>query len=380
MTRRITTGRGSVVCSECSSHDACSSTSAFSLSRSTTARRTVQTLIGSKVALRTSTRPAVTLPRGRCSAGRRGPDVALVAPSWPPWRARGSAAVGYGRAASRARRPGRSRATRTLLAVRAAAPSTASATARARRRGPRGRRRRCSARAAAGAAATRSASRFTPRNGELRQAAHEPAGRPVAGAPEDHRRLPRRRPARARRRRAPRAREPHEARRVAGVVLDAVAQDDAAVELRGRARCRAPPSAASASATRRAPPRPSTLAATHAAPAAAASRRKRAHCASACGCETTASIVARARRLARDQARGASARTCSPTIATSSVVERERVERRVDRALERVLDRHERRARPSPSCTATTRVVDRRRAGRARRRRRRGGAAQRLLA
>ena len=39
---------------------ACSTSSAFSLSSSTAARRTVQTLIGSYVALRTSTRPAVT--------------------------------------------------------------------------------------------------------------------------------------------------------------------------------------------------------------------------------------------------------------------------------------------------------------------------------
>src|SRR5919112_2408669 len=62
----MTTGRGIAVCSERSSQAACSSTSAFALSSRTAARRTEQTLIGSKVALRTSTRPA-SRPRGRCS-------------------------------------------------------------------------------------------------------------------------------------------------------------------------------------------------------------------------------------------------------------------------------------------------------------------------
>ena len=66
VTRRMTTGRGIAVCSERSSQAACSSISAFSLSRRTAARRTEQTLIGSKVALRTSTRPA-SRPRRRCS-------------------------------------------------------------------------------------------------------------------------------------------------------------------------------------------------------------------------------------------------------------------------------------------------------------------------
>src|SRR3954466_10770029 len=64
-TSRITTGRGMAVCSERSSHVACSSSSAFDLSSRIAARRTEQTLIGSNVALRTSTRPA-SRPRGRC--------------------------------------------------------------------------------------------------------------------------------------------------------------------------------------------------------------------------------------------------------------------------------------------------------------------------
>ena len=57
MTRRITAGRFIVVLAECSCHSECSMTSAFSLSSSTTARRTVHTLIGSYVAFNTSTRP-----------------------------------------------------------------------------------------------------------------------------------------------------------------------------------------------------------------------------------------------------------------------------------------------------------------------------------
>src|SRR3712207_8246143 len=62
---------------------------------------------------------------------------------------------------------------------------------------------------------------------ELRQAAHEPARRRVRRAPEDDRRLER--AARVARRAVARAREPHEPRRVVGDVLDAGAQDLAAV-------------------------------------------------------------------------------------------------------------------------------------------------------
>src|SRR4051794_33258101 len=63
----MTIGREIDARSECSSQPARSMTSAFSLSRSTTARRTVQTLIGSNVALRTSTRPDA-----RCSISGSG--------------------------------------------------------------------------------------------------------------------------------------------------------------------------------------------------------------------------------------------------------------------------------------------------------------------
>src|SRR5579884_4210323 len=64
----MTTGRWSEVLAECSSQSACSITSAFSLSRRTTARLTVHTLIGSYVAFNTSTRPT-SRPRRWCSGG-----------------------------------------------------------------------------------------------------------------------------------------------------------------------------------------------------------------------------------------------------------------------------------------------------------------------
>src|SRR4051812_18836478 len=75
VTRRITTGRGIAVCSDRNSQAACSSISALALMRRIAARRTEHTLIGSYVALRTSTRPA-SRPRGRCSW--TGAD-----PTWP---------------------------------------------------------------------------------------------------------------------------------------------------------------------------------------------------------------------------------------------------------------------------------------------------------
>src|SRR3712207_2655669 len=53
----MTTGRGSEPVAQCSDAVDSSMTSAFALSSSTVARRTVHTLIGSYVALRTSTRP-----------------------------------------------------------------------------------------------------------------------------------------------------------------------------------------------------------------------------------------------------------------------------------------------------------------------------------
>src|SRR2546423_15446132 len=55
----MTTGRASVVLSECSSWRPRSSSSALALSSSTTARRTVHTLIGSYVAFSTCTRPPI---------------------------------------------------------------------------------------------------------------------------------------------------------------------------------------------------------------------------------------------------------------------------------------------------------------------------------
>src|SRR5437588_3062328 len=77
---RITTGLWIDRLTDRSSHSLCSITSAFSFSNSTTARRTVQTLIGSKVALRTSTRPP-SRPRRWCSSGDADPTgVGVVVP------------------------------------------------------------------------------------------------------------------------------------------------------------------------------------------------------------------------------------------------------------------------------------------------------------
>src|SRR5438552_14899233 len=78
----MTTGRASVELSECSSQRPLSRSSAFSFSSSTTARRTVHTLIGSKVAFRTSTLPLVALagdvsgPCHWCSVGDTDPTGA----------------------------------------------------------------------------------------------------------------------------------------------------------------------------------------------------------------------------------------------------------------------------------------------------------------
>src|SRR5256885_13027532 len=77
----MTAGREMVELAECSSHSACSIISAFSLSRSTTARRTVQTLIGSYVAFNTSTRPTARPRRwcSRCGADPNGSGVTEAA-------------------------------------------------------------------------------------------------------------------------------------------------------------------------------------------------------------------------------------------------------------------------------------------------------------
>src|SRR5438270_3717847 len=83
----MTTGRAIVLVAEWSSQSPRSMISAFSLSNSTTARRTVHTLIGSYVALRTSTRPT-SRPRRRCSGGDAdqtgaGIEVAITGASVP---------------------------------------------------------------------------------------------------------------------------------------------------------------------------------------------------------------------------------------------------------------------------------------------------------
>src|SRR3712207_8459621 len=77
----MTTGRGSEPVAQCSSRAPISITSALLLSSSTVARRTVHTLIGSYVAVRTSTRPPDQRPppsaSGPCrweSPGGRGPS------------------------------------------------------------------------------------------------------------------------------------------------------------------------------------------------------------------------------------------------------------------------------------------------------------------
>src|SRR5919205_220714 len=79
--RRMTTGRGSEPRAQCSSSAPSSTTSALALSNSTVARRTVQTLMGSYVALSTRTRPPLqrfepvgTRPRRRRRCARFEPD------------------------------------------------------------------------------------------------------------------------------------------------------------------------------------------------------------------------------------------------------------------------------------------------------------------
>ena len=227
-TSRITTGRAMRGALGVELPAPALDSSALSLSSSTTARRTEQTLIGSNVALRTSTRP-LSRPRRRCSEGGADPTGAggTVLPSQAqcsdPAATRsalsGPALGRRGRSRARAR-PRRSRGARRPR----------------RRRGrpggsPGGRRRTCSARAA----------RVGPRldlgqvdlaPGELVQAADEPAGAVGAGTPEDERCL---RPAlrggldgRPRRRRA--ACEPDEASRVVVAVLDVARRTTRAVD------------------------------------------------------------------------------------------------------------------------------------------------------
>ena len=84
----------------------------------------------------------------------------------------------------------------------------------------------------------------------------------------------------------------------------------------------------------------------------------RAHCAVACGCETTVSISESSSGGARDQA---VADRMDDLAEDRDVLglHRERVERRVDRALKRVLDRNQ-RALDGPEVDRHHRVVDRR--------------------
>src|SRR4051794_7842169 len=116
-TSRMTTGRGSEPVAQWSSLVPISTTSAFALSRSTVARRTVQTLIGSYVAFRTSTRPpdqrpqpseagpcrwwsaggtdpsgaggtaAVAIAAGKCTHGFRGTRAVRAVRRFAPWHA-----------------------------------------------------------------------------------------------------------------------------------------------------------------------------------------------------------------------------------------------------------------------------------------------------
>ena len=334
----MTTGRGSVECSECSSLRAARRPRPCAFSSSTTARRTVQTLIGSNVALSTSTRPW-SRPRRRCSAsgadgGKPGGGGIAAA-----WRARVSAT-----------RPSPSARAGSYRAR--AAPGSARAV-------PRPPPRSCASAVAPVEVGEEQvvAQPPAPRprldlrqvdraRRQLGQAAHEPARALVAVAREHDRGL-------APAGRAPNgsavasARQPDEARLVARLVLD-----------RPRA---APRRRRAAAASRGADRRPRLDRSAHdrahglggrarrdqPRAAAARSRRNRAHWPSACGCESTVSIASSADAGARDQALG-TARHRLADDRDARAVGRQRVERRVDRALERVLDRHQRRARPRP--------------------------------
>src|SRR5215208_1930794 len=89
----ITTGRGSEPVAQCRSREPISITSALLLSSSTVARRTVQTLIGSNVALRTSTRPPDQRPQPSVSGPCRWESLGGTDPSG----AGGTAAVAIAR-------------------------------------------------------------------------------------------------------------------------------------------------------------------------------------------------------------------------------------------------------------------------------------------
>src|SRR5688572_14109439 len=77
----MTTGRGNEPDAQCRSREPTSITSALLLSSSTVARRTVHTLIGSNVALRTSTRPPDQRPQPSASGPCRGESLGGTDPS-----------------------------------------------------------------------------------------------------------------------------------------------------------------------------------------------------------------------------------------------------------------------------------------------------------
>src|SRR5687767_5370226 len=77
----MTTGRGNEPDAQCRSREPTSITSALLLSSSTVARRTVHTLIGSYVALRTSTRPPDQRPQPSASGPCRWESLGGTDPS-----------------------------------------------------------------------------------------------------------------------------------------------------------------------------------------------------------------------------------------------------------------------------------------------------------
>ena len=125
-----------------------------------------------------------------------------------------------------------------------------------------------------------------------------------------------------------------------GVVLDVLAQHRAAVERGRRAACRAPQRDSSPSATWRTASAVDGAASTcarAAAPRAGSARTGR----SACGCETTVRTASSSSGAGGEQAEVHGMQQLADDHDVLGL-EHERVERRVDRALERVLDRHQR--------------------------------------
>ena len=181
----MTTGRGRLRLSAWSAHSPCSSTSARFLRIRTAARRTVQTLIGSKEAFRTRTRPD---ERPRCS-GRPGPGSARTGPgseSPAPAASSGSARAATSGQSSQEPRPdspvaaGIGAEHADLLHARPERLEGLAHRAAARPRRP-DRRRTCSGRGGPCAAATRSGSgsRRGPRTGAAPPRASPATRRPA---------------------------------------------------------------------------------------------------------------------------------------------------------------------------------------------------------